>query len=345
VTRYDRQILLPQISASGQEKLRTARVLLVGCGALGSVIAEQLVRAGIGELRLCDRDIVELTNLQRQVLFTEDDARNGMPKAVAAAARLREINGSVRIMPQVADVAGINIESLVLGTAGSARADILIDGTDNAETRYLINDAAVKHAVPWVYGACIGMGGRVLGIVPGKTACLRCVFPMPPGPGEIETCDTAGVFAPAAAIVASLQVATAVKILLGEADSLPLTTIDVWTPRFRTVLMTDGRRRDCPACGQRLFEFLDGASVATTVLCGRETVQVRPMSSAVRLDPDQVERRLLTAGDVQRTPFLIRCVLREGGLKLTVFMDGRALIHGTSDMGIARSTYARYIGA
>src|SRR5687768_16964400 len=198
MSRYHRQTLLPQIGEAGQEMLRDARVLLVGCGALGTVSAEQLVRGGVGHLRLCDRDIVELTNLQRQTLFTEADAASGTPKAVAAAERLARINSTVWIEPHVTDVHSGNIESL------AADVRLIVDGTDNVETRYLVNDVAVKLGLPWVYGACVGMGGRVMGVVPGVTPCLRCVFPDPPGPGEIETCDTAGVFAPAAAIVASL---------------------------------------------------------------------------------------------------------------------------------------------
>jgi adenylyltransferase/sulfurtransferase len=232
-----------------------------------------------------------------------------------------------------------------VGYARAARADVVIDGTDNVETRYLLNDAAVKHGVPWVYGACVGMTGRVMGIVPNVTPCLRCVFPDPPGPGEIETCDTAGVFAPAAAIVASLQVAAAVKILLGDTGTLPLTTIDAWAPRVHEVSTSGARSDDCPTCGKRRWEFLDAATTPTTSLCGRDTVQVRPASSNVKLNPDEVERRLAAVGDVQRTPFLIRCALRDGGLKVTVFMDGRALVHGTDDAAVARSTYARYIGA
>jgi len=337
MSRYHRQTLLPQIGEAGQEKLRASRVLLVGCGALGTVIAEQLVRAGVGHLRLCDRDVVEMSNLQRQTLFTEADAEQGVPKAVAAGGRLAAINSSVAIEPHVEDVHSGNIETLAAGI------HVIVDGTDNVETRYLVNDVAVKLGLPWVYGACVGMGGRVMGVVPGVTPCLRCVFPDPPGPGEIETCDTAGVFAPAAAIVASLQVATAVKILLGQTQSLPLTTIDAWAPRFRHVSTAGARRDDCPTCGRRTFAFLEGPSAAATSLCGRDIVQVRP-ASHVRLNPDEIERRLATVGDVQRTPFLIRCSLREGGLRLTVFMDGRALVQGTNDLSVARSAYARYIG-
>src|SRR5687768_2495058 len=204
--RYHRQQLLPQVGEEGQSKIGAARVLLIGCGALGTVIADQLVRAGVGRLRICDRDVVEATNLQRQVLFDESDAAEGAPKAVAGARRLSRINSSVRIEPHVIDVHSGNIEELIAGREGLSRAHVILDGSDNAEVRYLVNDAAVKHNVPWVYGGCVGTSGRVMAIVPGKTPCLRCLFPQPPSAGELETCDTAGVLAPAAAMVASFQV-------------------------------------------------------------------------------------------------------------------------------------------
>lgn len=342
--RYHRQTLLPQIGEAGQRRLGASRVLLVGCGALGTVIADQLVRAGVGFLRLCDRDVVELTNLQRQVLFDEADAAAGLPKAVAAAERLARINSAVMIEPHVVDVHSGNIESLMEGF------HIVLDGTDNVETRYLVNDAAVKHAVPWVYGACVGTSGRVMGIMPGKAGgspCLRCLFPDPPGAGELPTCDTAGVLASAANVVASLQVAEALKILLGDpAAATELATVDLWPLRVRTISLTGARRVDCPTCGERRFEFLDvrPGAVATS-LCGRNTVQVRPSRHGATVDLTSLAMHLGTAGLVQESPFFLRCTLRESGLTLTLFPDGRGLVHGTSDPALARSVYARFVGS
>ena len=215
VSRYHRQILLPQVGPDGQRRLGEATVLLIGCGALGTVIAEQLTRAGVGRLRICDRDIIELTNLQRQVLFDEADARAGTPKAVAAAERLARVNAQVHVEPHVIDVHSGNIEDLIEGERGAPRAGLILDGTDNADIRYLINDAAVKQGVPWVYGGCVGTSGRAMAIVPGASPCLRCLFPEPPAAGELETCDTVGVLASAAAVIASLEVVAGMKILLG----------------------------------------------------------------------------------------------------------------------------------
>ena len=345
--RYHRQILLPQIGSAGQARLAAARVLLVGCGALGTVLAEQLVRAGVGFLRLCDRDVVERTNLQRQVLFTEGDAADGVPKAVAAGQRLRQVNSEVEIDARVVDVEPGNLEQLagVDGRDGARKVDLLLDGTDNAEVRYLINDVAVKHGIPWVYGACIGTEGRVMPVRPGVTPCLRCVFPDPPNPGELPTCDTAGVLAPAAGVVASLEAAAAIRLLVAGEASAQLTTLDVWTNRIRAVDLSDARRPNCPACGQRRFEFLDRASTDTASLCGRNAVQVRPSQRGARLDVESLARRLAAVGTVQRTPHLIRCAVEGGSVSLTVFPDGRALIQGTGDPARARGIYAKYVGA
>jgi adenylyltransferase/sulfurtransferase len=338
--RYHRQTLLPQIGPAGQERLARARVLLVGCGALGTVIAEQLARAGAGFLRICDRDVVETTNLQRQVLFDESDAAAGRPKAVAAAERLRAINSSVRVDPRVVDVHSGNIELLIDGV------DLILDGTDNAETRYLVNDAAIKHSKPWVYGACVGTSGRVMAVLPMTRPCLRCMFPQPPGPGELETCDTAGVLASAASVVASLQVVEAMKILVGDpASARELVTIDLWPLRFRTIHTENARRADCPTCVFRRFEFLDARpGAATTALCGQNTVQVRPASNGTPFDLDAAAERLAVAGPVERSPFFVRCALRDSKLSITLFPDGRAMVHGTADLSVARSIYARFVG-
>jgi adenylyltransferase/sulfurtransferase len=238
--RYHRQTLLRQIGREGQKKLASSRALLVGCGALGTVLAEQLVRAGVGTIRIIDRDVVELTNLQRQTLFDESDAAEGVPKAIAAERRLGAINSAVRIEPIVADFHAGNAEEL------AGRPDVILDGTDNAETRYLINDLAVKHGITWVYGACVGTEGRVMTVRPGDGPCLRCLFPEPPTAGELPTCDTAGVLGPLAGIVASLQAVAAIKLLSGNAAALgrEMTAIDVWSNRIRSIDTTDARRSD-----------------------------------------------------------------------------------------------------
>ena len=344
MSRYHRQILLPQIGEAGQQRLAESTVLLIGCGALGTVIADQLVRGGIGTLRICDRDVVETTNLQRQVLFDESDAAAGTPKAVAAAQRLGRVNSMVQIEPHVVDVHSGNIEELIEGRGGTARASVILDGTDNAEIRYLINDAAVKHSVPWVYGGAVGVAGRVMAIVPGVTPCLRCLFPDPPGAGELETCDTAGVLAPLAAVMASLQVVAAMKILLGHDVAEELVTLDLWEGRVQTVSTSGGRREDCPTCGRRDFLFLNRSASGTTALCGRDAIQILP-AARTALSADRVAARLATAGRVESTPHLVRCNLTESGLALTVFPDGRAIVKGTTDTAVARSIYARYVGS
>jgi adenylyltransferase/sulfurtransferase len=339
MNRYHRQMLLPQIGPVGQERLRRSRALLVGCGALGTVAVEQLVRAGVGLLRICDRDLVEMTNLGRQVLFDEAAAAASVPKAIAAASRLSAINSDVRIDPHVVDVHSGNIERLLDGI------DVVLDGTDNVETRYLVNDVAVKHGVPWVYGACVGTSGRVMGIVPGKTPCLRCVFPEPAGPGELPTCDTAGVLAATAGIVASLQVSHALAILLGEAPA-EMVTVQLWPTRISTISTADARRQDCPTCGRQEFRFLEvRAGSVAAALCGRNTVQIRPAKFDGTVDIQAIAERLKSAGTVQHQPHYLRCELREGGLSLTVFCDGRAMVHGTADTTLARSIYAKFVGS
>jgi adenylyltransferase/sulfurtransferase len=319
--------------------LRAASVVLIGCGALGTVIADQLTRAGIGKLRIVDRDIVELTNLQRQVLFTEVDARNEIPKAIAAWKRLSEINGEAAIEPIVADVHAGNVEEIIGG------ATVVLDGTDNASTRYLLNDACVKHSIPWVYGACVGVEGRTMLVRPDVTPCLRCVFPEPPAAGELPTCDTVGVLASAANIVASLQVASAMRFLVGSANA-QLLTLNAWSPQLRSLDLKDARRNDCRTCGQRIFDFLDRPANHLVTLCGRDAVQVQPASKSKLHDSTDLASRLQSAGEVQRTPYFVRCALREGApLRLTIFPDGRTIVHGTSDPVRARAIYDRYVGS
>ena len=348
VNRYQRQMLLPQIGEAGQKKLAAARVLLVGCGALGGNIAEQLVRAGVGFLRLVDRDIVELTNLQRQVLFDENHVKTAWPKAAAAAERLGAINSAVEVDAHILDVHAGNIETLagVDEELPGGPVHLILDGTDNVATRYLINDVAVKHGLPWIYGACVGVEGRVMAVKSSESACLRCVFPTPPRAEELATCDTAGVLGAAAAVVASLQVVAAIKILTAQLDSQAdeLVSMDVWTNRFHRISLTDAKRADCVCCGLRRFVFLSqppGESGVT--LCGRDAVQIagnRP------IDLDQVMSRWQSAGQVERSRFFLRCKLVEpANVCLTLFPDGRLIVQGTRDAARAKSIYARFVGA
>lgn len=340
--RYARQIVLPQIGREGQEKLRAARVLLVGVGALGSTIAEQLVRAGVGFLRVVDRDVVEPSNLQRQVLYDEADARDAVPKAVAAARRLGQINSDVTIEALAADVAGDNILSV------ARDADLILDGTDNVATRYLINDAAVKLARPWVYGACVGVEGRVMAIdPPGGGPCLRCVFPNPPAAGELPTCDTAGVLGPVAAMVGALQALAAIRLLIDRdrAGNGVLLSLDGWNGRIRPADFSRSRSPDCPCCGGKRFEFLDAPPQTGAVLCGRQAVQVRP-ARAAPLDLTGLAGRLSRAGvEIRATPVFVRLrVPGDDGVSITAFADGRAVVQGTADPVRAKSLYDRYIG-
>lgn len=333
-------MLLPHIGEAGQRRLSESCALVIGCGALGTVVAEALTRAGVGRLKLVDRDVVEMSNLQRQVLFDESDARAGIPKAVAAATRLRAINSSIEVQPLVLDVDSNNITALVEG------ASVILDGTDNVETRYLINDASVKTGVPWIYGACVGTEGRTMTVLPGATACLRCVFPDAPAGSELPTCDTAGVLGPAAGVIGSLQAASAIKLLSGNAAevALQLSTIDLWSNRFRGI--DAPRRADCPACVLRQFDFLDSPTPSRpTKLCGREAVQIRPTQANGSIDLGAVAARLRAVGDVVESPYFVRCDVVGDSIRLTVFPDGRALVHGTSDVARARSLHARYVGA
>jgi len=346
--RYHRQTLLPQVGAAGQEKLSRVRVLLIGCGALGTVIAEQLVRAGVGQLTIADRDTVELTNLQRQTLFDENDAAEETPKAIAAAARLRLINSEVEIRPLVTDVHSGNIEALAGLSANSGlntqHSALILDGTDNASTRYLINDVAVKHGISWVYGGAVATEGRVMAIVPGKTPCLRCLFPTPPGAGDLPTCDTAGVLGMGATIVGAYQAMQAIKILVGGEIEEQMLVMDFWPWRMRSVSTAEARRGDCRCCGQRQFDFLNARADSTLSMCGRNAMQIRPALEG-RMDLEKLATKLRRVGDVQRTVHLVRCQLWEmRGVGLTVFADGRTLIHGITDGGRAKSIYARFVG-
>lgn len=342
LSRYSRQILYERIGRSGQRKLLASRVLLVGCGALGTVLADSLVRAGVGFLRICDRDYIERNNLQRQVLFDEDDIAAGLPKAEAARRKLARVNSGVTVECEVIDVTHENIERLADG------ASLILDGSDNFEVRYLINDLAVKTDRPWVYGAVIGATGLCMPIVPNETPCLRCVFEEAPPPESSPTCDTAGVLAPAVGIVAAFQAMEAIKILTGQLDQLNrrLMSIDAWSGRVVSLNVDPARRSDtCPCCGKRDFEHLEGRrATVSAALCGRGAVQVRaaPGSS---LDFAALARKLEPAakGGVQHNRFMLRA--RIDNLDLALFPDGRAIIKGTEDADAARVFYARYVGA
>jgi len=311
-------------------------VTLIGCGALGSTIANLLARAGVGHLRIVDRDFVELDNLQRQVLFDEEDVLSVLPKAVAAAEKLRRINASIEVEPIVEDVSHANVETLI------ADADTVLDGTDNFETRFVLNDACVKRGKPWIYGGCVGSYGMVLPVLPGETACLRCWISEVPPPGSSPTCDTAGVLNSAVGVIASLQANEAFKILTAHREALVsgLTVIDVWANTHQ--VLTVPRSSECASCGRRSFPSLEAReSGVTTTLCGRNAVQVTP--PAGRLDLADAERRLSGLGPVRRNDYLLK--FRIDPCELTLFADGRAIVQGTSDPAQARSLYAKYVGS
>jgi molybdopterin/thiamine biosynthesis adenylyltransferase len=335
--RYSRQILFAGIGREGQARLASARVLVVGCGALGSSQAEALARAGVGRLRIVDRDFVEESNLQRQTMFTEADARERVPKAVACVRRINEINSDVEAEPHVADVHHANVEQLVAG------CDLVLDGTDNFATRYLLNDACVKHEVNWIYGAAVGSYGVTMTVRPHKSPCLRCLFEETPPAASAETCDTAGVIMPIISVVAAVQVSEALKLLTGQADALhgALMQFDVWRNEWRRIRLGEPSA-DCPVCAHARYETLEAeAGELASVLCGRDAVQISPRG-ATRIDLRALAERLRAAGEVQVNEYLLR--LRAGEYELTVFQDARAIIRGTDDMATARSLYARYVG-
>ena len=332
--RYSRQILFPPIGAEGQARLCAARVAIVGCGATGSALASLLARAGVGYLRIIDRDYVEPSNLQRQWLFEDSDAADALPKAAAAERRLALINSSIHVRGVVADLTASNAEQLL------GRVDLILDGTDNFDTRYLINDFSVSHSIPWVYGAAVGSYGLAMPVVPGRTPCLRCVYPNPPQSAQ-PTCETAGVVNVIASLVASYQVADALKILCGQADRVEarITTVDVWQGGTRQIAAPP-RDPECPACGRRQFPYLEESRREPVRLCGRSAVQVQEREQS--LDLAELKARLERIGEVRANEFAVRFFVPP--YEMTIFPDGRAIIKGTSDAGLARSLYARYIG-
>ena len=335
--RYSRQILFSGIGREGQRQLLQSRAVIIGCGALGSAHAESLARAGVGKLRIVDRDFVEASNLQRQTMFTERDADERIPKAVAAANHIREINGEIEVDSQIADVNHSNIERLIKD------CDVVLDGTDNFATRYLINDACVKHEINWIYGAAVGSYGVTMTIRPHQTPCLRCVFEEAPPAASAPTCDTAGVIMPIISVVAAVQVAEAIKLLTGQTEDLhrALMQFDVWRNEWRKI-NPGPPSPDCPTCAVGRFETLEAASGEfAAVLCGRDAVQISP-AQVTQLNLRELAERLRVTGEVKFNDYLLR--FRTGDFELTVFQDARSIIRGTSEITTARSLYAKYIG-
>jgi molybdopterin-synthase adenylyltransferase len=345
--KYSRQILFAGVGEAGQNTILASSAVIVGCGALGTVAANLLVRAGVGRLRIIDRDFVEFSNLQRQTLFEESDARDALPKAVAAERRLRAINSDPQIEGVVADVTPKNAAELLSGFS------VILDGTDNFETRLLLNDAAVSLGVPWIYAAAVGSYGVTMTIRPGSSPCLACLLESAgPGngngtassmPGVEATCDTAGVLNAAVGVIASIESAEAIKLLAGKPEALNggLISCDVWSGRFRSIGIA--RNPDCRACVRREFTYLAGDAQPHITMCGRDSVQIHERHR--RLDLAELGRRLVSASaaEVRNNDFLLR--FRVAPYELTVFADGRAIIKGTKDPAVARSLYARYVGA
>jgi molybdopterin-synthase adenylyltransferase len=358
-SRYLRQEILPGIGPEGQAALARAHVVIVGCGALGCASADLLARAGVGRITLIDRDVVDWSNLQRQVLFDEGDAgaRPPMPKAVAARRRLLAVNSSIRVDAQVVDFSYVNAETLLTDGKKSPPPTVIVDGTDNFETRYVLNDLAVKLGVPYCYGGAVGTSGMQTTFVPGADgtgACLRCVFDEAPAAGTTATCDTAGVLGSAIGIVAACQAADAIKIMTGNGAMLSrsLLSFDLWTNERRRIDLSNAKRADCVCCGLRRFEHLRGEHTREAAkLCGQDAVQIAATDAEVTLDLAGLAARLAGAGagvgDVKSSEHVVSAVLKgeEGEPQIAVFRDGRAIVYGTRSLERARGLYARYVGA
>ena len=357
-SRYDRQQRFAPIGETGQRRIEAANVLIVGVGALGSVVAELLGRAGVGRLRIVDRDTVEWSNLQRQSLYTESDAREGLAKVQAAANRLAGINASIEVQPIAADVTPANIESFAEGV------DLIVDGTDNFEIRFLINDLAWERSLPWIHGGCLGASGQVFAFRPGHTICFRCLVPTVPDASSVATCDTAGVLGPATHMIASLQALEAIKVLVqgGERESdresgsdatnesnseanNRLLAVDLWSGRYRSLETKGLKKPTCPCCGEGRRDFLRGGAfqAAPVVLCGRNAVQISPSQDGATVNFDQIARSWEGLGEVSQSRFLVRLKL-SGDRSITLFRDGRAVMGGTEDPAGARALYARFVG-
>jgi molybdopterin-synthase adenylyltransferase len=334
INRYSRQTIFPEIGKVGQNKLKNSLAVIIGCGALGTVIASGLVRAGVGRIRIIDRDFIEIHNLQRQILFDEEDIKNNLPKAIAAEKHLKRVNSEIEILGIVADVNHTNIERFVDG------ADVILDGLDNFETRLLINDTSLKLNIPWIYGGAIASQGMSLTVIPHKTACYRCIVNHVSVGGSVLTCDTAGVLSPAPGIVANVQVAEALKILVGSDDINPnLFIFDVWKNNFNLLQVV--ARPDCPAC-QGQYEFLDGKnSTRTASLCGQNAVQILPPKKA-RISFSELAARLAPLGQVKFSDFML--TFKTDSVELMVFPDARVIVKNTPDEALAKGLYAKYIG-
>jgi len=339
LARYLRQTIFPGIGEAGQQKLLAARVVVIGCGATGTVIANHLARAGVGRLTIVDRDFIELNNLQRQLLFDEQDLAENLPKAVAAERKLRAINSDIEVRGIVADVNPENIEALIQG------ATVVMDGSDNFETRYILNDACIKHQIPWIYTGAVSTYGMSQTIIPGQTACLRCLFEEIPPPGTTATCDTAGVVGPVVGAVASVSAAEAIKLIVGQGElNRGVIHFDLWYNSYEQ-FGNGGPRSGCPACQQRRFEFLDQEKGGQLIsLCGRDAVQIRQPGSGT-LPLAELAGRLSGVSEVlARNDYLLRFKVDEK-YEITLFADGRAIIKGTQEESVARGLYARYVGA
>lgn len=359
LARYHRQMLLPGFGEEGQLRLLSSKVLIVGCGALGTVIANMLARAGVGHLVVVDRDYIEMTNLQRQVLFDEDDVNESVPKAEAAKRKIAKINSQVQVTAVVDDVNHTNIEELAQG------CHAIVDGVDNFETRFLVNDCAVKLGIPYVYGGAVGTVGMCYAILPHTpqgdrswekaqhaTPCLRCIFEQAPPPGMNPTCDTAGVLGPVVSIVANYQVNETLKILTSNWDAVRTTLlhIDTWLNTIKQLKVARAYDvGECVCCKQRQFEFLEGKfSSATTTLCGRNAVQLtQKLGSGEKMDFDEIAQRLASHGAVKSNQFMLRAEIQDNGesYELTLFTDGRAIVKGTKHANVAKSIYSKYVGA
>ncbi|HYV75862.1 MAG TPA: ThiF family adenylyltransferase [Candidatus Binatia bacterium] len=333
--RYSRQVLFPPVGSEGQQRLAAARVAVVGCGATGSALCSLLARAGVGYLRIIDRDYVEPSNLQRQVLFDEADAVESLPKAIAAARKIASFNSEISVEAHPSDLVPGNAEELL------GEVQLILDGTDNFETRYLINDYAVSENLPWIYTAGVGSYAVTMNVLPGETACLACIFPDSPA-GLVETCDTVGILNSAVTMVASVAVTEAVKIIIGARNRIRRTLLscDVWINQFAQV-SASYPRQGCRACGERDFVHLAGEGRPHISLCGRNSVQIHERRRPI--DFAEITRRLTPHGQVKRNEFVLK--FWRDPYEMTLFPDGRAIIKGTTDAAVARSLYARYVGA
>lgn len=364
ISRYHRQTLLPGIGEEGQCKLLGSKAFIVGCGALGTVIANMLARAGVGHLVIIDRDFIEITNLQRQVLFDEQDVKDAIPKAEAAKRKIAGINSQVKVTAIVDDLNHTNLEKYLLD---DGPANIIVDGVDNFETRFLVNDAAVKHKIPYVYGGAVGTVGMSYAILPHSsttdthetpwelagmaTPCLRCIFEQAPPPGMNPTCDTAGVLGPVVSIIANYQCVEAIKVLTGNWQAIcpTLLHLDVWSnlvKQFKVKRAYDVG--ECECCKKRNFEFLSGKfGSSTTTLCGRNAVQLSHKQEGQKLDFEQIAARLKSHGSVTANKFMLRAEITDMGVpyELTLFTDGRAIVKGTKEATVAKNIYAKYVGA